>query len=272
MLSSQQRTALLAAEAQGRRQIWNFVEAQVVGSWRGLGSWRDSDVVAWLEQILPVIQSAKDQTASLVLARLAQTLGIDLGDIIDTTDIRGVADDLVYQRPARHMYWKLSQGKSFTDALDQSVNRLRNIAKTDLQLAYTNQAADTLAQAGPQGWSPYYRRVTNGSENCAICLIASTQRYTRGDLMPIHNGCDCTVEPLALDEAYDQVIDPDRLEQVTDQLHQHDLEPTSSFADLRSATLTEHHGELGPVLKWKGDHFTKTADVKSTTPVVQQPS
>lgn len=44
-----------------------------------------------------------------------------------------------------------------------------------------------------------YERVPDGNA-CDLCDLASGQRYTRGDLMPIHDGCGCGVEPLTEDQ------------------------------------------------------------------------
>ena len=57
-----------------------------------------------------------------------------------------------------------------------------------------------------------YRRVLTGRENCALCLVASTQRYWVEDLLPIHPGCDCNVQPLPPGMEDSQVIDQDLLE------------------------------------------------------------
>lgn len=47
-----------------------------------------------------------------------------------------------------------------------------------------------------------YERVPDGSA-CALCNIAAGQRYTSGNLMPIHDRCGCGVMPLTEDDLYD---------------------------------------------------------------------
>ena len=55
-----------------------------------------------------------------------------------------------------------------------------------------------------------FRRVVHPelskSGSCGLCIVASTMKYTRGDLLPIHAGCNCeTVEIYNIDG---RIIDP----------------------------------------------------------------
>ena len=98
----------------------------------------------------------------------------------------------------------------------------------------------------------FYRRVLTGRENCALCVVASTQRYYRGDLLPIHPGCDCGVQPLPPGLAVNQVIDEDLLEQVhqitADRLGVSDR--GGRTPDYRKLLTVSEHGEYGPTLSW----------------------
>src|SRR5690606_35578247 len=115
------------------------------------------------------------------------------------------------------------------------------------------------------------------SENCALCVIASTQRYWLADLMPIHPGCDCGVDTLPADWNPDQqIIDSDLLESThaiidaklgyTDRnagdllVGKTDSEgrPLSDFPQL---IVTRTHGEYGPTLAWRDEKFTSKADI-----------
>lgn len=42
-----------------------------------------------------------------------------------------------------------------------------------------------------------YRRVLTG-KSCMFCAAAATKIYRRGDLAPLHSGCDCSVAPVFL--------------------------------------------------------------------------
>src|SRR5690606_35409327 len=117
-----------------------------------------------------------------------------------------------YRRPDVMLYTALAQGLSLAEAVAAGGHRLADLVSTDLQLANATQARSSLEQGGYR----YYRRVLSGSENCALCSIASTQRYHVRDLMPIHPGCDCGVEAVEARVDPGQVIDPTVLEEIHD--------------------------------------------------------
>lgn len=100
-----------------------------------------------------------------------------------------------YQRPIREVKWRLAQGKSLGEALDAGRRRAESIVLTDLQLAHTHTAREYIRRAaqappGPRGTIVGFRRVlSNRPNHCALCILASTQRYHREDLLPIHPGC-----------------------------------------------------------------------------------
>jgi hypothetical protein len=144
---------------------------------------------------------------------------------------RGVGAAEVYRRPAVTIYTALANGTAYNAALEEGTNRLLSIVSTDLQQARNRQASRSVQSSGFR----FYRRVLSGKEDCDKCRIASTNRYRKADLMPIHPGCDCGVEPLV----------------------EFDPEP-----DPRADTVvTNMHGELGPTLGWAADNFTSAADI-----------
>ena len=107
------------------------------------------------------------------------------------------------------MRYRLSQGKNLQSSLEAGSRRLTTITQTDMQLAKTHTGRE--ARGNNQNIVGYVRVLT-GRENCALCFIASTQRYRRGDLLPIHPACDCTEAPLYGDTDPGQVIDEVLLE------------------------------------------------------------
>ena len=70
--------------------------------------------------------------------------------------------------------------------------RIAREVHTDLTLA--SRAATFVHTEGDRRIVGY-RRVTSGSA-CALCAAASTRRYTKADLQPIHHGCSCTTAPI----------------------------------------------------------------------------
>lgn len=221
--------------------------------WEGFGSWRDKDVSQFLDLLLPTMDANKRAVAQATDAYISTLMGTKRAGLVDLSQIRnGVDLREVYQRPATQMRYQLSQGSTVTDALHAGSVRLRSLISTDMQLSHTHQARYSMTRKG--SGVEAFARVPTGTENCAICLIASTQRYWKGDLLPIHPGCDCKVRPLGKGEHPDQVIDQDLL----DKTHDAVLEGIGmasadgrTAADYRQLIIVTEHGEYGPVLNFK---------------------
>lgn len=229
--------------------------------WENLPDYRDSDIDRFVAQIVPVVQAGKLRTATVTAAYMRQEARAR-GDFApmafagrdEILDARKVDPVIEYRRPAVTLYTALSNGRDFASAVTEGASRLTVLLETDLQLAKTTQSRASLQSGG----YTYYRRVLSGSENCALCAIASTQRYKVSELMPIHGHCDCSVQ--AVSAGYDpgQVLDPDLLSAV----HQHieatggTIDTTASSKDYRQLITTHENGEYGPVLAWASDKFT----------------
>lgn len=242
--------------------------------WNAMDSWRDADMARLLNEVIPYMTAAERQMVDLTNAGLAAAAAAAGGGAFrprtpryqDLTGsaLRGVDPTDVYMRAQMVLNYQLSQGASLTEAITAGGNRLRSLGATNLQLAKTKTVA-------AHGRAPFYRRVLTGGENCALCVIASTQRYRMGTLQPIHPGCDCGVEEIhghpahvidqsLLDFTHDEI---DRRLGATDRNAQElaldDGRKTSSrgrpLSDFTDLIVTRKHGELGPVLTWRGDHF-----------------
>lgn len=153
----------------------------------------------------------------------------------------------------------LSNGKPIDQALNEGAARIFNIARTDLQLAKTQTG---LFVRGGNSNIVGYARTLSGSENCGLCYVASTQRYHKKDLLPIHPGCDCGEMPIYGNQDPGQVIDEANLEAT------HEAIATRFGASARDAReidyrliTIEQHGEIGPMLTVKGHKFTGPGSV-----------
>ena len=148
------------------------------------------------------------------------------------------------------MYTALAAGKPLPQAAAEGRLRLTQLIGGDMQLAKVHASRQSMRGYPEEG--QFYRRVLTGRENCALCVVASTQRYYRGDLLPIHPGCDCGVQPLPPGLAVNQVIDEDLLEQVhqitADRLGVSDR--GGRTPDYRKLLTVSEHGEYGPTLSW----------------------
>ncbi len=263
-----------------RTQLLRFAKNQ----WNGLGSWRDADYERMLKVLVPRIEAGQQKISDLTDAYIRRLAVEEFGSIrnglpfsASTEALRGVPATEVYHRPFASTYTALSEGKSVTAAVSAGAERLADLVSTGMQLAKTHSARNAVGRSRFQG----FQRVLTGRENCALCVIASTQRYHRGDLLPIHPGCDCdckpyygefdqqVINPTLLDEAYSEIAT--HLDHVSVGRDARDLglgktdakgRQLSDFTDL---IVTHEHGEIGPLLSWRDYTFTSAEDIAALT-------
>lgn len=231
---------------------------------RNLGSWRDDDYREFLRLIEGTMTGAKLQAARLQIAFYREMAGLagesfvapalTARDVSVATLRNGVEAPVVYRRPFVDVYTALSQGKDVKDAIEAGALRISSLVSTDIQLARRNAG---FAARSRNNRIVGYARTLTGSENCALCYVASTQRYTRGDLLPIHPGCDCGEMPIYGNQDPGQVIDEMRLSATHEAVEQRfGISDAGARAiDYRQIAIREH-GELGPLLTVADQNFT----------------
>jgi len=229
------------------RAVRAKVEAFAQGRF-GAGQYRDVDLERFVAQVVPVVLAGRRQASSLTDAYLSRKLGIPARGPIDTDALRGVAAAEVYSRPFVTVRTKLSEGLAFDAAVSAGSARLTDIALADMQLAKTHTSRAVYQAAGVTR----YVRTLTGSKNCALCYLASTQTYSTDQLLPIHPGCDCgtDVAPSGFDGT--ETLSATH-EAVEDRLGASDS--GGRAVDYRKQLIVREHGELGPLLAVKGQHF-----------------
>ncbi|MBE7953612.1 hypothetical protein ILP86_04670 [Microbacterium sp. R1] len=242
--------------------------------WSNLGSYRDSDIDRLVALVVPHVQAGQIHIANLTEAYF-QAVGARAGiDVRYVTGGRGVPAEEVYRRPAATVYSALADDKPMALAVEEGATRLASLISTDMQMAKVRQAQRSLESAGITA----FVRVLTGNENCALCVIASTQRYLTSELSPIHPGCDCSVDRLPPGFDPDrQIVNSDLLELTHATIEQklgatdrgaRDLglgktirdTPISDYTDL---IVTRTHGEYGPTLAWRDEKFTSKAQIEA---------
>lgn len=210
--------------------------------------------------MVPQVLASQRQIADLTAVYYAETAGTAVAPVAtDVTSGRGVPPEMVYARPTITARAALSKGKTAKQALDAGRRRLQNLAGTDLQMAKVRQSRASLGNARVK----FYRRVPTGDENCALCLIAATQRYRVENLLPIHPGCNCDTDVIPPGLDLNHVIDADALNATHEQVKAfHGVDDRGGRApDYRKLIVTHEHGEVGPTLAWRGQEFTSKADL-----------
>lgn len=246
-------------------RVREAVERFLRDTWLNMESYRDADIDRMAARVVPVVLGAARQTGAMTSAFLAASATAALGEPVRpraagaVAEVRGVPASEVYRRPGATVWTALKDGKPLSAAVDEGLQRLLSLADTDLQLAQTHASRNFLS--GDRR-STGFQRVLTGSENCGLCTLASTQRYHKERLMPVHPGCDCSVRPLYGDADPGQIISPARLEALheaaAEQLGASDRSGRSP--DYRDIVVRDH-GEYGPTLAWRDQHFTGPADI-----------
>ena len=243
------------------------------GMFSALGSWRDADVLKYVAQLNPVLSGAKQQASRATVAfyqNVAKLTGqpfnrpvIAASDLATKTLRNNITSETLFTRPFVDMRRALSSGASMTTAIEAGARRANQLAQTEVQLA-KRQVGYKVRQAN-QNIVGYIRTLT-GSENCALCYVASTQRYRRGSLLPIHPGCDCGEMPLYGTDDPGQIINQQRLDATHEAVEARfgEFDRSARAIDYRNI-MVQDHGEMGPVLTWKKHNSLKLADLGSPT-------
>lgn len=173
--------------------------AQIGQLWDQIGGLDDAALERFVARAVPMMQGAETAAARLTTGYLtalrraelgsAPSVSLDLRGIIGANLRNGVSPAEVFARPTITARTAISQGKDFLEAVGLARQRATELAETNIILT---QRATTVAMGHTDKRVVGYRRVLTGS-SCTLCATASTQRYHRGQLHPIHSHCDCGV-------------------------------------------------------------------------------
>jgi flavin-binding protein dodecin len=269
--------AAALAYQQQTQAVRAAIAAYIARLWRSLGQWRRPQIPQFTKQLVPVVLGSQRQMASLTSAYLAAQRQIALGGRLIPTPLdpktvigaaarNGTPPADVYERPF-HLVWRQldelpREPGSIDQAIQSGLDRAVQLAITDLQLTKVQTSQQVLTR---DKHVTGYRRVIEGAHSCGLCIVASTQRYHRTELLPIHPACDCSVAPIYGDTDPGQVIDPKTLSDLHERLAETFGADASSARTIPGAAadpvqyrdvLVQHeHGELGPVLGVRGEKF-----------------
>lgn len=272
MALSAPEAAVLASYQRADEALRARVLDYVRRAWLSLENYRDADIDAFVAAVLPVVEAGQVQMATLTDAYLARVETAVLGeavrplgvaaDTITTEALRGVPGVEVWRRPGLTVWKSLAEGQDLTDAVTHGLNRAVDLTETNLQLANTHTAQRIMAR---KVRITGYRRVPRAGRACALCLIAATQRYRKGDLMKIHPGCHCKTWPIYGTDDPGQILEARQLAAVKSRLSEfseaNGTKPTTDPAALRNLVVAHDHGEIGPVLAIRGQDFTGPSQI-----------
>lgn len=278
---------------------------QWINRWfAGSDSFRDADRDRFVREFTPIALGAQQTSALAMWTYQDQMLADITGDTrsaepldvstVTSQALRGVPPEVEYGRPFTEIWRVLAddqalreelleearqagddarvaevqaqtvEEKPLTKAVAAGERRARLLGVTDLELADREAARQVLTTdaRAPR----FYQRVLTGDENCGLCVVASTQRYRREELLPIHPGCDCVVQPLPDDVRH--VVDEQLLEAAHEAIaDRFGIADRSARAiDYRKILLVRQHGELGPVLTVAKHRFTGPDGIPTPRP------
>lgn len=269
--SSLDQNRLNASYVAALRQVRTRVRRFLDQVWEGLPDHREGQIEAFTRVVVSAVIAGQRDVASLTDSFLSRLLtqmtgnpfvpaGVATAAVVGEAVRNGTDPAEVYARPFVEVWTALSEGESFDSAKGRGKDRLRKLAETDMQLAKTHASREVLSRHEDRVSG--YERTLTGAENCALCVVASTQRYHVRDLMPIHPACDCGVRPIVGPDP-GQVINPERLEELHDTLNEQlgVSDRGGRAPDYRKVITTRQHGEYGPTLVIGRHDFTGPGEV-----------
>jgi hypothetical protein len=246
----------------------------LLGVWFEFGWWGRPDMVnaaaaASAVHVDAATRRARRMSRAFVLRQLEllNATPTDLPDIEDAYPRSGSSIVEVYQRPARQTEHLIRERiKREPDTAGWKVTdeewahfkeRLSTIVSDDLAAVARDEATKVL-RASPAIIG--YRRVLHPEFSqtgpCGLCIVAADRFYTKGELLPLHGNCKCTISPVTKTQDLGLQLNADDLARIY-------AAAGSTYAeDLKRITVqVRENGELGPILTRQGENFRGVAQV-----------
>lgn len=266
-----QAAAVLNSYTQLSQTVRASVLAQVLAAWNSLTSWRDKDIAQFVTRVVPKVLAGQDKMTALTGAYLNKTIAIHTPgakaipvptkNSVGAAVRNGTTPKEVYQRAGPTVWRALQGGDTIDQAVAKAQTRITQQVTTDMQLARTHSAQEVMSKGtGIVG----YRRQLTGDHSCALCVVASTRTYRKADLLPLHPQCDCVPVPVFGTE-FRPSLDPES-QDVLDAAHAEIVSrlgvDTNKAETLRELTIVHDHGELGPLLAVRDQHFVGPSEIQ----------
>jgi hypothetical protein len=260
---------LRLVEVQGAAQqdVEDRAVAQVIALFGDFDGWYDHDAITRVaDRAGQTVRASAQASASLSDAYMTRVLSEALGGAPRPAGAIRVVGPLrdgvptwgsIYGRVADTVRFQVAEGKPADDAVRIGLSRADSLVRTDLSLARRDQYRRSLS-ANPRVTG--YRRVIHPEMSrtgtCGLCIAAADRRYNRAELMPLHARCVCTVAPITA------AGDPGGTLNDADLAAVYSSADSNRVEDLKKVRYTvEQHGELGPVLVNRDDHWRGPTEV-----------
>lgn len=246
--------ALVDGSATARDRLEGRVAKVVAGLWGGFDGWYQPALVDEVAaEVAAMVGRGQIAVAALTDAYLAQVASIVRGRPVGPVGVSpkmtgtrragGVTAEAVYARVAAEYRWQVSRDVAPIRAREIAAERAAAMTRTDLGLAFRDQASAFMTATGAAGWRRVIRPERSRSGTCGLCVAASNRVYTRGDLMAMHGSCRCTVVEVGAGVDEGRVINAAEYAAVAAE-----SESLGAGDLLKARVQVREHGELGPVL------------------------
>lgn len=235
-----------------RALLTERAQAQVLRVVAGFDGWYDHDAISRMTaEVVKYVEAAQRGVAVATDAYLAQVATEIVGRTvrpvgsIDPSELReGITHQGAYGRLADQYRYRTSLGLPQDQVMAGVIDRLGVLVATDMALAFTHQARRVM-ESSPliSGYRRIVRPEMSNGGACGLCLAASDRWYSRGDLLPLHDRCVCTVLPIRGDDDPGRLLNRDEL----DRLYE-DAGTTRRDDLVKTRYRIEKNGEIGPVL------------------------
>lgn len=232
--------------------------------WADFTDWyTPAAIAARAAEAAAVSLTAQETVAELMAQYVAELNAVARGDTkipvprVPIPEIRGGTDlQTVHERTAKAYRLDYAKHQNNEDALQAALAREMALIEADLMLAARQAQQDAMVDLEVDRYRRLLRPELSRTGSCGLCLAASLQVYSVEDLLPIHEHCKCLTVPLIGDH------DPASV------LNNADKRAIYESVDARTKTELSHvrvqireHGEYGPTLTVRGQHFTGPQDV-----------
>lgn len=253
-----QLQALVVAQGAERAALSELAVKDAADAISRFRHWYDSAAITKLvAEIVKDVETVQRRTASVTDAYLSRVASLQAGKRIppvgriDVSRLRGIPHADAYGRLADNFRYLISQHVEPEIAQERIVHRAEVIAEADATLAMRAQSQKFMVVHHVDGFRRViHPEVSRKTGVCGLCLIAADRVYHVEELLPIHDGCNCTVAPII------NGVDPGHTLNQKDLASIYKAAGSNRAGDLRKIRIQVHeHSELGPILANAAHHW-----------------
>lgn len=283
---------LVTGQAAVLARIVATLTERLTALWRPFTGWYDDaqvdQVVADSVHLVELAQAEARRQTTAYHRQVYREMGLTFPKLREADQVyprREVTPEEVWSRPAVQYRFAVSKGAAPQEALGQALSRIEIMAEKEVQLAQRDQTADIYqgtpgradppdpdetaepvepvkpskkkTKKKPKGVLIGYRRIVHpelakDGMSCGLCVVAASRVYKTDELMPLHDGCNCTTLPVTNRDDPGKDLNAKDLEQL------YKAAGSTGRKDLSAIRVGEYvSGELGPILTRAGKRVRK---------------